>query len=186
MYCCPSCKTLASNARRRTTMGKPTPLAAPIVAAGSAPPLSFDLQTVGVVAAGTAVGTLGLRVVDHLFSNPSPPPAGPLPPVSVAAEREDPANWLPAGLLTAAVPRVPLEVMSGGPAVIFVQLQYLGHTLYYQPSQRVLLWRSAPGQLRALLSAAQVAQMAEQLPCQEQGPGQAPLLNPSGQLKILG
>ncbi|TDN35758.1 hypothetical protein A8B98_12620 [Hymenobacter sp. UV11] len=151
--------------------------------------MPFDLQTVGVVAVGTALGTVGLRVVDNLFSTLSPwpsAPAAPLLTVSVTPGREDPANWLPAGLLTAAAPRVPLEMMSGGPAGVFVQLQYLGHTLYYQPSQRVLLWRSAPGQLQALHSAAEVAQVAEQLPWQQEGPGQAPLLPLSGQLKILG
>lgn len=126
----------------------PPPLAAPEAGEGPAPSLPFDLQTVGVVAVGSVLGTLGMRAIDKLLSSPSPLPSAPLVATrSVAPGREDPASWLPAGLLTAAAPRVALALLAGEPAVVFVQLQYLGHTLYYQPSQRVLLWRSAPGQL---------------------------------------
>ncbi|TFZ62607.1 hypothetical protein E4631_24850 [Hymenobacter sp. UV11] len=180
---------MASNARRRTAMGEPTSLAAPVVAAGPTPSLPFDLQTVGVVAVGSALGTLGLRAVDKVFSTPSPPPSAPALPlltVSVAPGPEDPANWLPAGLLTAAAPRVRLEGMNGEPAAVFVQLHYLGHTLYYQPSQRVLLWRAAPGQLQALYSAADVAFAAEQIPCDDAGTGPPPWLSASGGLKTIG
>ena len=194
LYCCPSCKTLASNARRRAAgpslpWEAPRPLAAPEGSEGPAPSLPFDLQTVGVVAVGSALGTLGVRAVDKLLSPASPPPAtqAPLGPTPwVAAEREDPASWLPPGLLTAAALLVPLESFSGGPTVVFVQLQYLGHTLYYQPSQRLLLWRAAPGQLQVLHSATEVAWVAEQLPWLEEGTNQAPRLNTSSGLKILG
>jgi hypothetical protein len=37
--------------------------------------------------------------------------------------------------------------------VVFVEFRYLGHMLYYQPSQRLLLWQAAPGKLLALRGA---------------------------------
>jgi hypothetical protein len=48
-----------------------------------------------------------------------------------------------------------------------MQLQYLGHTLYYQPSERLLLWRTAPGKLMALRGSKEVALVAEQVPCDD-------------------
>jgi hypothetical protein len=96
----------------------------------------------------------------------TPVPALPSPP---QPQLVDPLSWLPAGLLTGAAPRVPITSNTTGQAIIFVQLLYFGHTLYYQPRQRLLLWRAAPGELRLLAGPEQVAAMAEQIPCEPAG-----------------
>lgn len=69
-----------------------------------------------------------------------------------------------------------------------MQLQYLGHTLYYQPTQRLLLWRAAPGELRLLTGPEQVALMAEQIPSdsERQQPTPVPSLAPGRVPKFLG
>ena len=46
-------------------------------------------------------------------------------------------------------------------AVVLVKF---GHTLYYQPTQRCLLWRVVPGQVLLLSSPAQVVAIAELMP----------------------
>jgi hypothetical protein len=80
------------------------------------------------------------------------------------SQRPDPLPWLPAGLLTAAAARVEKELPALQRSFVFVELHYLGHVLYYQPTQRWLLWRVVPGKLLALLSAAHVDAVLEQAP----------------------
>jgi hypothetical protein len=92
---------------------------------------------------------------------------------------------LPAGLLTANAPRVPLELPALSRSVLFVELRYLGHLLYYQPSQRLLLWRTAPGKLLALRGTDDVALVAEQVPCDEYGGNFASSLSAGSGLKTL-
>lgn len=112
-----------------------------------------------VAALGNLSVKVGERTMEH-FKQPSIPAVPPLPP----AQLVDPLSWLPAGLLTANAPRVLLELPALGQSVLFVRLQYLGHTLYYQPSQRLLLWRAAPGKLLPLRGLDDVALVAEQTP----------------------
>jgi hypothetical protein len=50
---------------------------------------------------------------------------------------------------------------------VFVQLIYLGHTLFSQPTQQVLLWRVVPGQMIVLNKAEHLALVAE-LPVSEE------------------
>jgi hypothetical protein len=73
-----------------------------------------------------------------------------------------------------------------GRAVLFVELRYFGHLLYYQPSQRLLLWRAAPGKLQTLHGPADLALVAEQVPCDTFGGHAAPSLGPGSGLKTLG
>jgi hypothetical protein len=75
-----------------------------------------------------------------------------------------------------------------GQAAIFVQLQYLGHTLYYQPSQRLLIWRAAPGVMRSLSGPEDVALVAEQIPyvSPQVDPGPARSLAPGRVPQFLG
>jgi hypothetical protein len=51
-----------------------------------------------------------------------------------------------------------------------VELQYLGHTFCYQPSERCLLWAVVPGQYMIVSEAAQVALIAELDPYQPAPP----------------
>jgi hypothetical protein len=128
--------------------------------------LDWSLQNFGVIGAAAALGTLSVKVGERVvesFKQPAPAVLPPVPP----AQLVDPLSWLPPGLLTANAPRVPLELPALGKSVLFVQLQYLGHTLYYQPSQRLLLWRAAPGKLMALRGPEEVALVAEQVPCDD-------------------
>jgi hypothetical protein len=171
LYCSSSCKVQACKAKRRRRLAAKGPaLAAPItVSATSTTPLpqtlDWSLQNFGVLSAASAFGTLGVKLGEQVVESLKQPPASaPAPPAQ--AQLVDPLNWLPAGLLTGAAPRVPITSNTTGKEVIFVQLQYLGHTLYYQPSQRLLLWRAAPGELRLLTGPEQVALMAEQVPCE--------------------
>lgn len=158
LYCSPSCKTLASNARRRATgpflVLKATPLAAPVTAetaaSAPAPSLPFDLQTVGVVAVGSALGHLGLRAVDQLLSSAPPTSstsAPPRPTVSLAPVREDPASWFPAAVLATPAATIPLYHPQWAGVQPCLQLDYFGRRFYYQPTLRCLFWACAPGQV---------------------------------------
>jgi hypothetical protein len=130
--------------------------------------LAWNAQNIAVLGTAAALGNLGVKVGERVvesFKQPAPPALPPAPP----AQLVDPLSWLPAGLLTANAPRVALELPTLGKSVLFVELQYLGHTLYYQPSQRLLLWRAAPGKLMALHGPQDVALVAEQVPCDNYG-----------------
>jgi hypothetical protein len=119
-----------------------------------------------VLGTAAALGNLGVKLGEKVvesFQQPGPAVLAPQP--AAALQVVDPLSWLPAGLLTANAPRVPLELPALGRAVLFVELRYLGHVLYYQPSQRLLLWRAAPGKLQTLHGPAELALVAEQVPC---------------------
>jgi hypothetical protein len=180
LYCSSSCKVQACKAKRRRRLAAKAQLAAPpktatsptiSSAAATASPqtLAWNLQNMAVLGTAAALGNLGVKAGEQVverFKRPSPP----APTSAQTPELVDPLSWLPVGLLTAAAPRVPLEIGDSGQAVVFVQLQYLGHTLYYQPRQRVLLWRAAPGQLAPLGGPEDVAFVAEQTPCEAYSP----------------
>jgi hypothetical protein len=180
IYCGNSCSTLAYYARKATATAADLPLAAvprPLVAAASTlaePPVSRGLtldwskQNFAVLGGALLLAQLGSRVVNRLweaFTEPALPPAA--SHLALAERAADPLEWLPAGLLSSAAPRVSLPVPALGQSFVFVQLTYLGHTLFYQPSQRVLLWRVLPGQMVALRKAEQLALIAE-LPVYEE------------------
>ncbi|MGI4863389.1 MAG: hypothetical protein ACRYFZ_05655, partial [Janthinobacterium lividum] len=174
IYCGNSCSTLAYYARQAHAGLGATPPPDPAAAPGDAAlptrgeptapaPLTLDWnrQNIAVLSVAAGLGQLGASLGKHVldaFRQPSTPAPTSLAP----AARPDPLDWLPAGLLAGAAPRVTLELPALGQSFVFVQLSYLGHTLFYQPSQRVLLWRAAPGQLLALLNADHVALVAEQ------------------------
>lgn len=128
--------------------------------------LEWNLQNLAVLGTAATLGNIGVKVGERVvegFQQPTPA-ALPAPPAP-ALQLVDPLSWLPAGLLTTNAPRVPLELPALGRSVLFVELRYLGHLLYYQPTQRVLLWRATPGQLQPLRGPDDVAYVAEQLPC---------------------
>ncbi|MGI4820195.1 MAG: hypothetical protein ACRYFV_03185 [Janthinobacterium lividum] len=195
LYCSSSCKVQACKAKRRRRLAAKAQLAAlPKTAtatvtsctATKASPqtLAWNLQNVAVLGTAAALGNLGVKAGEQVverFKRPSTP----APTSAQTLELVDPLSWLPVGLLTAAAPRVPLELGDSGQTVVFVQLQYLGHTLYYQPSQRVLLWRAAPGQLAPLGGPEDVAFVAEQTPYEGYSPSLShPLVGQ--ELKTLG
>lgn len=168
LYCDPSCKTLASNARRRAADTSPTPetasLAAPVPAEASVASLPFDLQTVGVVAVGSALGNLGLRVADKLWSSPPPAPRTPATPVttvSLAPVREDPASWFPAAVLATPAASLPVEHPQWPTAQRCLQLDYFGRRFSYQPTLRCLFWECTPGQLLPLNQQAEFTRIFE-------------------------
>jgi hypothetical protein len=167
LYCSSSCKVQACKAKRRRRLAAKGPtLAAPISASPTPTPqlpqsLSWDAQTVSVIGVASALGTIGVKMGERVIERFKQPSAPTLPP---QLQLVDPLSWLPAGLLTGDAPRVSITAHTTGQAAIFVQLQYLGHTLYYQPSQRLLIWRAAPGEMRQLSGPEDVALMAEQIP----------------------
>jgi hypothetical protein len=126
------------------------------------------VQNIAVLGTAAALGNLGVKVGERVVESFKQPAAAVQQPVP-QAQLVDPLSWLPAGLLTANAPRVPLELPTLGKSVLFVQLQYLGHTLYYQPSQHLLFWRAAPGKLMALHGPQDVALVAEQTPYEAPG-----------------
>lgn len=192
LYCCPSCKTRASQARRR---GRPVKASAtalagvgePTAAMGANAPaasLAFDVKTVGVIAAGTMLGTYGTRALDALTSKPAP--AQPVKhPVVGLPVREDPANWFPAPILAAPTASTPVYYPGWPQASVCLVLDYFGRRFYYQPTQRMLLWECAPGQLWLLNWQAEFTRVFE-LPI----PALAPTAPAAGaapvQLKTLG
>jgi hypothetical protein len=125
--------------------------------------LDWNLNNIALLSTASALGQLGVQLGTALFqlftTRTTPTPLD-------VAQRPDPLSWLPAGLLTAAAPRVPLTLPALGREMRFVELTYLGHVLYYQPRERLLLWRVVPGTLLALLSADYVDAVAEQVPYQ--------------------
>jgi hypothetical protein len=202
LYCSSSCKVQACKAKRRRRLAakadvlaaKQLPLAGP-AAAGTTPPkpsaqtLEWNLQNIAVLGTAAALGNLGVKAGERLVNGVKQPQQSAAelhPPAQV--QLVEPLNWLPAGLLTGDAPRVPITSTATGQAHIFVQLQYLGHTLYYQPTQRLLLWRAAPGELRLLTGPEQVALMAEQIPCDTelQQTSAAHALAPGRMPKFLG
>lgn len=177
IYCGNSCSTLAYYDRkaRAASADSQLPATATTALAGASPTgppagaesltLDWNGQNFALLSAANLVAQLGASVGKRLwdaFTGPSVAPA----PLPAAGRPADPLDWLPTGLLSSAAPRVTLELPALGRAFVFVQLSYLGHTLFYQPTERVLLWRVAPGQLLALLKAEQLALVAE-LPVHE-------------------
>jgi len=175
LYCSSSCKVQACKAKRRRRLAakglalgatplvpnKPTTTNTP-----SPQTLAWNAQNIAVLGTAAALGNLGVKVGERVVESFKQPPLPVLPPAP-PTQLVDPLSWLPPGLLTANAPRVPLDVPSLGKSIVFVQLQYLGHTLYYQPSQRLLLWRAEPGKLLALHGPQAVAQVAERIPCDD-------------------
>ncbi|MDJ0368096.1 hypothetical protein QMK33_23390 [Hymenobacter sp. H14-R3] len=107
----------------------------------------MDLQTVGVVAAGTIVGTVGLRLLDKLLEPASAPAAVPVASLALAAVPVDPASWFPAAVLAAPAASLPVHHPEWSQAQVCLQLHYFGRRFYYQPALRRLCWECAPGQL---------------------------------------
>jgi len=192
LYCGDSCKVQACKAKRRRRLAAKGPaLAAPstpvVTPTPSPQTLDWNLQNLAVLGTAAALGNLGVKVGEWVVESFKQPSPAALPSSPVAAPQlVDPLSWLPAGLLTANAPRVSLELPALGRSVLFVELRYLGHILYYQPSQRLLLWRAAPGKLLALRGPDDVALVAEQVPCDAFGGSFAPSLSPGSGLKTLG
>jgi hypothetical protein len=69
---------------------------------------------------------------------------------------------------------------------VFLQLAYFGHTLYYQPTQRCLLWKVAAGQYLPVFTAEQLAQVTEFVPVLQRSQIPTLLPAPRPQPKFLG
>jgi hypothetical protein len=94
-----------------------------------------------------------------------------LTPPAKQVPREDPLTWLPAAFVTTAPRRRALALPLWGRERQCVELHYLGHTFFYQPSERCLLWAIEPGHYLVVSEAAQVALIAELDPYQPAQPG---------------
>lgn len=204
LYCSSSCKVQACKAKRRHRLAaraqgqsaNTTASVQPLAGLGN--PKKANL-TVAWSASNAALFTvtsvaaqLLVRVGDTLFKSLTTPAA--------QVPREDPLSWLPAAFVTSVAQRQPLHLTLWGQARSCVELHYLGHTFFYQPVERCLLWAVEPGQYLVLTEAAQIALIAQcepyqppQLPSADQGqlwgystsPTQ-PLARPGTQLKDLG
>ena len=188
-YCSNSCTNLASYARRRVAKRSLSPaLASPTTTpAVPAPIPAFNIATTwhnaafltGCSVAAQLLVSLGERAY-KAFTTPVVPsvaPKGGARPELPA----DPLHWLPAHLLAADAPRVTLHLAWWEQPHLFLQLAYFGHTLYYQPTQRCLLWEAAPGQYLPVFTAEQLAQVAEFVPMLQRP--QAPALLPAPRLQ---
>jgi hypothetical protein len=195
IYCGNSCSTLAYYARKAAITAAALPLAALPLPVTSATPilaepaaakgitLDWNGQNVAVLGGANLLAQFGSSVVKRLweaFTEPTLPAN--LPHPALAERVADPLDWLPAGLLTGAAPRVSLPIPTLGQSFVFVQLTYLGHTLFYQPTQRVLLWRVMPGQMMTLEKAEHLALVAELPVYEELRPQPQPQLQPQLQL----
>lgn len=174
IYCKSSCNTQAYERRKaagKSRVEASTTTAEEVQGVAAIPEstqpskqtLDWNLNNIALLSTASAIGQLGVQIGTALWqlltTRTTPTPVEEAP-------RPDPLSWLPAGLLTAASPRVPLTVSALGCELIFVELHYLGYVLYYQPRERLLLWRAIPGALLALLSAEHVDGVAEQVPYQ--------------------
>lgn len=174
IYCKSSCNTQAYERRQaalqaRAEVSTTTAEAAQgLAAVAESTPLpkqtlDWNLNNIALLSTASALGQLGVQLGTALFQLFT---TRTKPTLLDVAQRPDPLSWLPAGLLTAATPRVSLTLPALGRKLLFVELHYLGHVLYYQPRERLLLWRVMPGTLLALLSAEYVDGVAEQVPYQ--------------------
>ena len=151
IYCGNSCSTLAYYVRKaRAAAASPSlsPAEAETLLAGTSPPrreqvapsrltLDWSKPNFLLLSAANFVTQVGTGVAKRLwdaFTGPSPSADPPL----ATGRPADPLDWLPAGLLSRAAPRVSLALPALGQVLVFVHLTYLGHTLFYQPTQRVL------------------------------------------------
>ena len=196
IYCGNSCSTLAYYARKAhaATANSPLP-AAETALAGTVPPaaespatnrlaLDWNVQNFAVLGGASFLAQVGVSVSKRLldaFLAPREAPRTPLP----AGRAIDPLDWLPVGLLTSAAPRVSLPIPALNQSFVCVQLTYLGHPFFYQPTHRVLLWQVAPGQFIAVLKAQQLALIAE-LPVYEEVRQLASPVRPVGTPKYVG
>jgi hypothetical protein len=194
IYCGNSCSTLAYYARKAHAAPAPAQgsitLAAPALPTPGPGPgaqrltLDWNKQNIAVLSAANFVAQVGANVGKRLW-NAFTGPSASAPALPAAGQAADPLDWLPIGLLSSAAPRVTLELPGLNRSVVFVQLTYLGHTFFYQPTQRVLLWRAAPGQLMALITADQLALVTE-LPVYEETRPLSSIEQPGRLPKFLG
>jgi hypothetical protein len=161
IYCGNSCSTLAYYARRRAqpapveglTRAVPTSVSADVPTLAAPAPvvtpasLPADLQTIGVVAAGTMVGTVGMRLLDKVLDASPVPAAAPVASLPLATVPVDPASWFPAAILATPAASLLVHHPEWPQAQLCLQLSYFGRRFYYQPTRRQLFWECAPGQL---------------------------------------
>jgi hypothetical protein len=107
----------------------------------------------------TLAAQLTLRLGDSLWSSFTRPAATKPPQI-------DPLTWLPAAFVTHVSQRRILTLPLWPEARGCVELRYFGHTFYYQPVERCLLWEVAPDQYLVVLSPEQIPQIAELTPYQ--------------------
>ncbi|RZK26789.1 MAG: hypothetical protein EOO63_14270, partial [Hymenobacter sp.] len=94
--------------------------------------LDWNLQNLAVLGTAAELSNLGIKVGERVVESFKQSSSAALPLSAVPVlQLVDPLIWLPAGLLTANAPRVPLELPALGRSVPFVELRYLGHLLYY-------------------------------------------------------
>lgn len=143
MYCSNSCNTLACRSRKASpTRGRP--VAPPPSPAAS---LTFDPQTLAVLAAGQVLGqfvwSMGARLVAHL-----------------SAPAVDPGMWLPAAVRAAPEPSQWLHAPDWPAPRLFAVYSFHGQCLCYRAADRLLLWASPVGEWVALTSPEQLAALA--------------------------
>jgi hypothetical protein len=166
IYCGNSCANQVSYARKPRAKAPQTAVTLGAMPAPAAPLASVNLasswQNVAILTGSHVAAKLVLVLGERLLQLFTPTPAATLaasPPESV-----DPTSWLPAALLSAPAPRLTLTMAWWEQPQVFLQLSYFGHTLYYQPTHRCLLWRVVPGQVLLLSSPEQLTAIAELTP----------------------
>lgn len=175
LYCSSSCKVQACKAKRRRRLAvqaaQPALLRSPnkLPLAGLALPkpppvaVAWSMANVALFTTANLAAQLLLRVGDKLHKSLTTP-AAQLP-------RVDPVSWLSAAFVTHLPKRKLLAHPLWRSARACVELRYVGHTFFYQPVERCLLWEMEPGLYIVVTDAEQVPLIAEL------DPYQAPQLN---------
>jgi hypothetical protein len=185
LYCSSSCKVQACKAKRRrrlaakaeakittsttstsqaaelgalvpsTTSGTPTTAGSKVLPLQ----LTWSKSNAALLTLTALAAQLTLRLGDTFVKSFTRPAATkPLLP--------DPLHWLPAAFVTHLPQRKALALPLWSQARSCIELRYFGHTFYYQPVERCLLWEVVPDQYLVVLSPEQIPQITECTPYQ--------------------
>jgi hypothetical protein len=183
LYCSSSCKVQACKAKRRRrlaakanaktalmTTSPSTALGAlaPMTSTGTIPSalskeptlqLRWSKSNATLLTLTSLAAQLTLRLGDA-FVKSFTRPAATKPLLT------DPLSWLPAAFVTHLPQRRELLLPLWSQARGCVELRYFGHTFFYQPVERCLLWEVMPEQYLVVLSPELIPQIAELTPYQ--------------------
>jgi hypothetical protein len=177
LYCSSSCKVQACKAKRRRRLAakadaKTTPVTtSPSTSLGVLPTttaavakvptlqLTWSKSNAALLTLTSLAAQLTLRLGDA-FVKSFTQPAATKPLLT------DPLSWLPAAFVTHLPQRKALALPLWSQARSCIELRYFGHTFYYQPVERCLLWEVVPDQYLVILSPEQIPQIAECTPYQ--------------------
>ncbi|MGI4832735.1 MAG: hypothetical protein ACRYFK_04660 [Janthinobacterium lividum] len=159
LYCSDSCRVQTCKAKRRRRLAaKQGAVTSPVVQplSGLAAPkvtMAWSAANLTLLTTSNLAAQLLLHLGTKLYQALTTP--------AKLVPRKDPLEWLPQAGCTILPRRRSLAMPLWGKARSCVEVHYLGHTFFYQPVERCLLWVVAPGQYVVVSEAEQVALIAE-------------------------